>query len=202
MSFAFLHRKMSSLLHRIPFDVLLHITFLSASDAVCRAPTELLAMRLTCKTLHRCLAVTNSAQLYARLFQRHFDLSPLLLHSTTTNVNDFTLAEEYVLRQRFLARSRTSSWSDACLASDMWTALRMLAENEGRNAKQLVSANFPTELLKPARVHLQPKHACATAGGEALNLVFIWLLSLTLSKSACPFSSPIRTMYLMVYPFL
>lgn len=175
---------MSSPLLQVPYDVLLKITYQSASDAVCRAPSELLALRLACKTLNQYLDVDHSAQLYARLFHRHFDLPPLLLHSLVANVNDSTLAKEYVVRQRFLARSRHSSWSEGYLASDMWTALRMLAENRGLNVKQLVSARFPHELFKLARIHMEPGHSCSTCEGDsALQHVFVWLLCLTLSKS-------------------
>lgn len=175
---------MSSLLLRVPYDVVLKITLLSASDSICRAPSELLALRLACKTLHQYLDVDNSAQLYARLFHRHFDLPPLLVHSVVTNVNDSTLAKEYVIRQQFLARSRSSSWSEESLASDMWTALRMLAENKRLNVKQLDAARFSCELFKLARVHMGSSHMCATCERDsALKHLFVWLLCLTLSKS-------------------
>lgn len=176
---------MTPLFERIPYDILLNITFLSASDAVCRAPTELLNLRLTCKTLHRYLDVRTSAHLYARLFRCHFDLAPLLSNSPVTSVNDATLANEYVLRQQFLARSRTSAWTPRTLASDMLVALRMLLESCGLNDQQLASANFSRELLELARVHIRPSDDSLGEGYDSRGLkwIIIWLLCLSLSKS-------------------
>lgn len=172
---------MTSPLERVPYDVLLNITFNSASSTICGPPKELLNLRLTCKTLNRYLSVAASAQLYARLFCCHFDFSPLLLNSYVTLLNDSTLANEYVLRQRFLSHSRRSSWATASLTSDMWVALRMLLESSDVNAKQLVTARFPEELLKLAQVHLTESLADGD-DSKGLKYLLVWLLSLMLSK--------------------
>ena len=99
-----------------------------------------------------------------------------------TLVNDATLADEYkyILRQRFLFRSRNSSWDATSLKSDMWIGLRMLLENNGTNERQLFSANFPQELIKLALIHVQYNDTCTHS--RELKYLLVWLLSLTLSK--------------------
>ncbi|KAJ2933276.1 hypothetical protein H1R20_g3867, partial [Candolleomyces eurysporus] len=169
---------MASHLEKVPYDILLDITILSAAASICRPPAELLSLLLTSQTLYHALNVGSNAHLYARLFQWHFDLSPLLLRSPMTLVNDATLADEYILRQRFLFRSRNSSWDVTSLRSDMWIGLRMLLENNGTNGRQLFAANFPQELIKLALIHIESNDTHS----RELKYLLVWLLSLTLSK--------------------
>jgi hypothetical protein len=171
---------MASHLEKVPYDILLYITILSAATSICGPPAELLSLLLASHTLHHALNVGSNAHLYARLFQYHFDLSPMLLESPMTLVNDATLADEYILRQRFLFRSRNSSWDPASLRSDMWIGLRMLLENTGTNERQLLAANFSQELIKLALIHIENNNTCIHS--RELKYLIVWLLSLTLSK--------------------
>lgn len=169
---------MSTSLDQIPHDILQHIAFLAASSNELEPPGDLLRLLLTNSTIERSLNVDASPSLYANVFQAKFDFIPRL-HG---QLADSTLAAEYVLRCRLLRRAR---YRDVSLSADvvleLWSALRMVLEDKGRNDAQLHAVGFTEFIVCFALVHISGGRAKSSPAYE-IHALTIWLLCLALSR--------------------
>lgn len=167
---------MASYLEAVPHDVLQHIAFLLATASVVEAPRHLLHLLLTSTTIRRSLDVHNSPHLYANIFRATFDVDTRL-HLQLT---DSTLALELHRRYSILWRSRRQDTSSDPTQGELWAALRMVLENEGRNEILLKAADFPRFITSFIRRRLAT-NTDRYPDRYGANSLAMWLLCLTLT---------------------
>jgi len=177
---------MSSLLETIPHDILYHIASLSLSSSLLDSPLGLLPLMQTCSSLQQSLDVRTAPHVYAQAFPAKFDTSAASRRNQFS-LTDSALAAEFMNRCRLLQRAKRADFTGGeTLLQDLWTALWMLLESDGRNEIQLTSVNFPDFILKLARRYMAPGYSsCAhtSVWNDSFNNVVIWLLCLSLSRS-------------------
>lgn len=142
-----LRHIMSSRLELIPLDVLTHIAFYTVDPAPTSALDAILALLLSCRHLHRLLAVESCPQLYALIFHDKFDLRSHArrdTHCTRTTC----LASELRVRRRVLRRIRHSQVLGQHILGDLWTTYLMLLESDGLNELQLHTAGVGDWVLR------------------------------------------------------
>jgi hypothetical protein len=124
--------------------------------------------------------------LYAHLFSAKFD-SAAISRRYPGKITDSALARELVNRCQLLRRARCSDFSPTGLLQDLWTALWILLENDGRNMQQLSAVNFADFILGCSRTVLRHPPTITdvdhrTDDKQDLKDITIWLLCLSLRR--------------------
>jgi len=167
---------MASFFEKVPRDVLQHIAFLVAMSSELEPSPHLLYLLLTSSAIHRTLNIYASPHLYADIFRTKFDVVQEL-HGRLT---DSMLATEWVRRCCLLRRVRRGDLASKNSQQDLWTALRMVLENDGLNYAQLLAAGFQEFIMAFAKAHL-PCDDTSTSPEYETSALATWLLCFTLS---------------------
>ncbi|KAG6833395.1 hypothetical protein H0H87_007380 [Tephrocybe sp. NHM501043] len=171
---------MAASLSAIPVDVLQDIGFLLAAFSLPQPPRCLVNLLLTCSSIHDALSVRACPQLYARIFRHTFDFDG----SLHTRVPDSVLAVELCHRHRVLWRTRRMDLSSEPDHDELWGAMRLVLENDGRNSRLLATNNFYTFMMSYVLQRLS--HAEATnllpRSNDDTTSLAMWLLCLTLRR--------------------
>lgn len=133
-------------LHTVPIEVLERIAYCVGAAEPVGPPSDLVRLVTASRALHSALSVAANPILYGRLFKFKFDAAPLLrrlAHLRRPEPSAQRLAEEFVHRFAALGRLRAGDGRAGPRApssqtrADLWTALLLILEDEGRNGVQL-----------------------------------------------------------------
>ncbi|KAJ3569117.1 hypothetical protein NP233_g5268 [Leucocoprinus birnbaumii] len=169
---------MASSLEFLPSDILHQIAHQATKNSFPALGTrQILSLLLTSSTLYQTLNLKSCPHLYADIFRSSFD-TYALLKRFKFQVTDSVLANELVVRCQMLRRIRRHNSSSSALRDDLWTALWMVYESDGRNEFHLGDACLPEYLLGLLK---RWDHDAENTSQELRSLV-IWLLCFTLKQ--------------------
>ncbi|KAM6493110.1 hypothetical protein JOM56_011244 [Amanita muscaria] len=137
-------------LEDLPTDVLKRIAYLTSSHDL-NPPSDLRALLLSNSCLYKKLNLQAAPDLYSRLFQIKFDSTC----SWRPGLTDSEISLEFVQRFKVLRRAQFDDISDESLCEDLWAALWMALENNGKNESHLSLSGFPTYATSLARHYLR-----------------------------------------------
>ncbi|KAF9497344.1 hypothetical protein BDN71DRAFT_605636 [Pleurotus eryngii] len=175
---------MSSLLERVPRDILQYVARLTVSASPFESLTNLLHLLLTNSTIYRQLSVQQSPHLYARVFQLRFDTAAPRRRLHASLLTDSSLAGELILRCRLLRRIRRRDLTGLDIEQDMWTLYWLILENETLNVAHIMRAGSSDYLLELIRHRLRQystEEQFMTISREALSLA-LWSYCLSVSS--------------------
>ncbi|GJJ14009.1 hypothetical protein Clacol_008266 [Clathrus columnatus] len=138
----------------IPLEILEHIAFHLATDKLSGPPTDLISLSFTCKELYRSLAISRNSTLYAAIFSYKFDTEAIRRRLGPEGVTASALTVELFRRFDALRRLQHGEGSQIILSDsshredDLWIAILMMLENDGKNAIQLKEFGRIADWLK------------------------------------------------------
>jgi len=169
---------MVSSLDSLPSDILQHIALQATTYSYPASGTgAIVSLLLTCSTLYHALCVQSCPHLYADIFRTIFD-TRAITRTFKFQVTDSQLASELVVRFQMLQRMRERTFSMSELHKDLWTALWMIYESDGRNESHLQNV-YISEYLLDIIKYWDIKEE---GPGHQLRSLVIWILSLTLTQ--------------------
>ncbi|KAF8583492.1 hypothetical protein K439DRAFT_1412011 [Ramaria rubella] len=130
-------------LETIPLEVLEHIALFAAMVKLEGPPSDLAALCSTSTVIHRSLSLSSNPQLYASVFRLKFDTAAPLRRLAPEDLTVENIAAELQRRFEALQRLRGKVGSHALLSNsscrehDLWVAIILMLENDGKNAVQL-----------------------------------------------------------------
>ncbi|KAF8483259.1 hypothetical protein JB92DRAFT_2799925 [Gautieria morchelliformis] len=129
-------------LDTIPLEVLERIASFVAWHQFTGPPKDLASLCLTCKHIHDSLSFSRNPPLYASLFRYKFDIAAPRRRLSSEYTSAQCLAGEFRRRFEAMARIRRGVGSHSMPAHvdrqhDLWMAVLMMLENDGKNAIQL-----------------------------------------------------------------
>ena len=125
------------LLTDLPFDVLVNIALELAVVESHGPPKHLVALLLTCRSIYEALGSHACPHLYARIFRSKFDTRPIVRRFGSEPSKAPGLCAQLKLYCNALRRIRGGDIAASTVEADMWCALFMMLENDGRNEEQL-----------------------------------------------------------------
>ncbi|KAG6910384.1 hypothetical protein DXG01_011099 [Tephrocybe rancida] len=170
---------MAASLTALPLSILQNIAFILASIHFPRPPRDLTSLVSTCSNIHNALSLRFCPQLYARIFRATFDYD-ISLH---THLPDSALAVELCRRHRVLWRTHQMDISSDLGPEELWAAMRLVLEDNGRNKQLLSLHGFSKFMMSFVLQRLR----CAGAANllplsdNNTTSLMMWLLCLTLS---------------------
>jgi hypothetical protein len=173
---------MSSYLETVPYNVLCHIAYLSASSCVLAVPSDVLRLMLTSRTIYHTLAVSSCPHLYADLFRVKFDIAAHKRRMRFPGqLTSSSLSAELVRRYGMLRHVRLGQVpSQVLLAQDLFTAYMMILESDGLNEKQLEEVHFSEYATTIVRNRLS-RSGAKDLLAEGIDSLAMWTMWLTLS---------------------
>jgi len=176
----------------LPFDLLYHIAYALAMLSPENPMQDLRSLRRASPTFWAMLQDCNATHLYSRIFRSVYDTGARLRRYRHTATNS-VLTFELFLRQRTVRRARMSDFSSDFLERDLWTAVQMMMEDDGRNECLLFRVRFAEFVLGIGRSQgwfLLDGHV---ERHSPLQYLVIWLLYLVapLCTSSVPSLTPL-----------
>ncbi|KAF8521123.1 hypothetical protein BU17DRAFT_46039 [Hysterangium stoloniferum] len=173
----------------------------SNPDATKGPPTSLPALLLTCRTIYNTLSISSNPALYAEIFKQQFDFDADRVRrrcggggdADTVEVSPHMLAVELKTRFESLKRLRRGvgchegTGHDEYRERDLWTAVFMMMENEGKNICQLrdyalitkwligffLSSDSASGAVSDLLAGTWPKGGCGDE--KSVNALALWL---------------------------
>ncbi|KAI0917918.1 hypothetical protein AcV5_002729 [Taiwanofungus camphoratus] len=175
----------SSVLCSIPAEVLENIALeLTVLDAV-GPPSDLIPLLLTCRHIHDTLRFDHCRQLYARIFRCKFDTRAAGRRMGVRATFTSNIAMQLKKLSVALKRIRSGDIYSEHLLDDMWTAVIMCLENDGKNQDQLDWAGLDRLVNDYVRTRLWEDRELyhSWPAESTLNALAIWLVWFRLDEA-------------------
>jgi hypothetical protein len=142
---------MSATLATVPQEVLEHIAFFTATQALLGPPSALVPLLCANRKIHSRLSITSNHHLYANVFAHKFDIAPVIRRLGSDRTTPYILARELQRRCFYLKRIRARLDSSVKVSREgddhdrnsnvlhelLFHAYLLMLENEGKNEQQL-----------------------------------------------------------------
>ncbi|KAH9933441.1 uncharacterized protein B0H18DRAFT_1115442 [Fomitopsis serialis] len=100
-------------------------------------PKDIVPLLLSCKTIHDSLVFEHCAPLYARIYRSNFDVRAPRRRFASDELHVQNYAAQLKKCCIVLKRIRSGDLDSEFLQDDLWTAVLMALENDGKNGEQL-----------------------------------------------------------------
>ncbi|KAF8583511.1 hypothetical protein K439DRAFT_1348493 [Ramaria rubella] len=189
----------------IPAELLQQIAFFVAASELKGPPSDLVHLCCTSSTIYASLRFADNPSLYASIFRYKFDFTAPMRRLGPERITASALAIE--LRNRFESMKRIRAGmgsrprSEGNREHDLWMAIFLMLENDGKNAVQLKHFAFVEQWLLDffldhsggsyASDDIYAKHWPRDNQDNRLAMWLLWLCD----RTSLNYSSTIRRMY-------
>lgn len=176
------------MLTQVPFDILEQIV-LQVALLDHGPPKHLTALLSTCKTIYGSVNFNAYPLLYANIFKCKFDVEAIARRYPKECTAIQNIADQLKVYCAVLKRIHGGDITAETVFNDMWSALLMMLENDGRNEEQLGWAGLKDFVDRYVRARLL-EGSVHTAGWPTetpANALVLWLMWFTTDEGVCFF---------------
>jgi hypothetical protein len=169
------------MLTELPFAVLENITVELALAEPLGPPKHLVALLGTCRAIYDSLAFHVNPHLYARIFRCKFDTRAAVRRLGERCARVQNLADQLKVYCVALRRIRGGDIAAESVEDDMWSALFMLLENDGKNEEQLEWAGLRGFIDRYVRnlLFVRSEETSGWPAESRANALALWLMWFT-----------------------
>lgn len=177
------------MLCQLPFTILENIGLEVAVLDPLGPPSDLVPLLCTCKHIYSWLSFDDDRYLYARIFRAMFDTRAVVRRFGERCSRLSNVAQQLKVYCATLRRIRSGDITadPETVKADMWTALLMMLENDGKNEAQLEWAGLKDFMDRFVRTKLLDN--CEQTHGwppeSETNALALWLMWFTTDEGEC-----------------
>ncbi|EPQ53003.1 hypothetical protein GLOTRDRAFT_122335 [Gloeophyllum trabeum ATCC 11539] len=186
-------------------EILARIAFYAATNSELGPPADLLALLLTCKSIHAAISPPTNYALYADAFRAKFDVEPVQRRFPDRWSTDRCLAKELVKRCKMLRRMRRREVpSLEQLTDDLWTAYLMMLEHDKHNRTLLVRWAGIREFLWQILAASLTRGLFDWFNNREVASLIVWLFWMSMDRDDLLREHPRRRLELqrLLHPFI
>ena len=179
------------MLARVPLPILENIAVELALVEPHGPPNHLIALLCTCRAIYDSLSFDVNHHLYARIFRAKFDSRAAVRRFGMQCLLVHNLADQLRVNLTALKRIRGGDIAAETVESDMWVALIMMLENDGKNEEQLEWAGLAKFIDRYVRTLLfaRSEETHGYPAESMVNALALWLMWFTTDEGQFSFAS-------------